>query len=148
MEMTDDKLFADTNFVLRSAIPQMDQHLISRRFLAEAVANGVALWISGQVLREFAVQVTHPKTLIQPLTAQELEAEVRSIRKAYRIANDTPRVRRELLNLIQTYDVRGKQIHDANIVATMLTFGIRHLVTFNVADFQRYADRITILTPS
>lgn len=39
----------------------------------------------------------------------------------------------------------GRQIHDANIVATMLAHGAQDLVTFNVADFLRYGDRIEVL---
>ena len=38
----------------------------------------------------------------------------------------------------------GRQIHDANIVATKLAYGERRLLTVNVADFRRYADRIEI----
>ena len=38
--------------------------------------------------------------------------------------------------------VGGRQIHDANIVATMLAHGERRLLSFNGADFRRYGDRI------
>jgi predicted nucleic acid-binding protein len=40
----------------------------------------------------------------------------------------------------------GGQVHDANIVATMLTHGERRLLTFNDADFRRYSDRIEMVT--
>ncbi len=36
-----------------------------------------------------------------------------------------------------------KSIHDANIVAVMLTHGVRRLATYNQADFQRF-DEITL----
>jgi predicted nucleic acid-binding protein len=52
-----------------------------------------------------------------------------------------------LLTLFGEYAVGGKQIHDANIVAVMLTHEIETLVTLNVADFQRYNDKIRILSP-
>ena len=39
----------------------------------------------------------------------------------------------------------GRQIHDANIVATMLAHRTRRLVTFNVADFRRYGAEIELL---
>jgi hypothetical protein len=38
----------------------------------------------------------------------------------------------------------GKQIHNANIVATMLAFDIPQLITYNVVDFQRFAGLITV----
>ena len=40
--------------------------------------------------------------------------------------------------------VRGKRIHDANLVATMLAHGIRVLVTLNPADFAPFADKIEV----
>lgn len=41
-------------------------------------------------------------------------------------------------------ECRGKQVHDANIVATMSMHGIETLVTLNVDDFARFTDRIEI----
>ena len=38
----------------------------------------------------------------------------------------------------------GKQVHDANIVATMLAFDVPRLITYNGADFQRFAGLITV----
>ena len=37
---------------------------------------------------------------------------------------------------------------DANILATMLTHGITRLLTFNTADFQRFAGLIALVVPS
>ena len=38
--------------------------------------------------------------------------------------------------------VHHTALNDANIVATMLAHGIRHLLTFNVADFRRFEPMI------
>jgi predicted nucleic acid-binding protein len=46
--------------------------------------------------------------------------------------------------VLAAYDVGGKQVHDANVVATMLTHGITRLLTFNTGDFSRFADIITL----
>ncbi len=40
----------------------------------------------------------------------------------------------------------SRQVHDANIVATMLAHGERLLLTFNHADFRRYGDRIALVS--
>jgi len=53
---------------------------------------------------------------------------------------------RKLAELGTTYKVIGKQIHDTNIVATMLTNGITRLVTFNPDDFKRFTE-IEIIVP-
>jgi hypothetical protein len=41
----------------------------------------------------------------------------------------------------------GSVCRDANIVATMPANGITRLLTFNVADFSRYAGLIAVTTP-
>ena len=41
----------------------------------------------------------------------------------------------------------GKQIHDANIVATMLRYGVLALLTCNPEDFLRFKTLITIEVP-
>ncbi len=50
----------------------------------------------------------------------------------------------ELLELVQKHDVKGKQVHDANIVATMRANGIDRLATLNAADFKRFEDEIAL----
>lgn len=45
-----------------------------------------------------------------------------------------------LIDLVGRYDVKGKQIHDANVVAVMLAHGVRRLLTRNPGDFQRYTE--------
>ena len=50
-----------------------------------------------------------------------------------------------LVTLCREVPTGGRQIHDANIVATMLARGERRLLTFNAADFRRYGDRIELV---
>jgi predicted nucleic acid-binding protein len=49
-----------------------------------------------------------------------------------------------LVDLLAVHRGSGRQVHDANIVATMLENGIRRLLTFNVVDFRRFARLIAI----
>ncbi len=50
----------------------------------------------------------------------------------------------QLLHLLEVYPGAGKQVHDANIVATMLEHGLPRLLTFNTADFRRVAGLIEL----
>ena len=52
-----------------------------------------------------------------------------------------------LVALCREVPVVGKQIHDANIAATMLAHGERRLLTLNVKDFRRYGERIEMIDP-
>jgi predicted nucleic acid-binding protein len=40
--------------------------------------------------------------------------------------------------LVTKYQVSGKNVHDARLVATMNLHGLTRILTFNVADFARY----------
>jgi len=53
----------------------------------------------------------------------------------------------QLVELGSRYSFGGRQVHDANIVATMLAYGERRLLTFNDPDFQRFNDVIEIVAP-
>jgi len=70
---------------------------------------------------------------------------VRQFETLFRIAEENATVTARLLDLLQRTPVGGRQVHDANIVATMLTHGVTRLLTENVKDFQRFADMITVL---
>ena len=61
------------------------------------------------------------------------------------VVDDNSFVTENLLKLVEQYPVGGKQIHDANIVATMHVYNISHLLTNNPDDFKRFSDTITVL---
>ena len=63
----------------------------------------------------------------------------------FEILEDGPTVTEWLISLLGEVSVGGRQIHDANIVATMLAHGERRLLTFNTSDFRRYGDRIELV---
>ena len=65
---------------------------------------------------------------------------------SFEILEDGPVVTESLVALCREIPVGGRQIHDANIVATMLTHGERRLLTFNTADFRRYGDLIELVS--
>ena len=53
-----------------------------------------------------------------------------------------------LRRLLTQYNVIGKQVHDARLVAMMLVWQVDNLLTLNDRDFRRYEpEGITIITP-
>lgn len=141
-----DKVFVDTNILLRTLFAEMELHAESSELLKQVIQNGAELWISGQILREFMVQTTHPKTLKQPLQIAEVIQSINKIKLLFAVADDTLLVRDKLLELLQNYPTQGKQIHDANVVATMLAYGIETLLTLNIDDFKRFQDKIQLIS--
>jgi predicted nucleic acid-binding protein len=142
----DAKAFVDTNILLRVLLTEMNLHAKCDALLKRTLRENIELWISGQVIREFIVQATHPRTLKEPLTIEQVVHQLNTIQPSFHIADETPAVREQLLKLLLEYPTRGKQVHDANIVATMLVYGIDTLLTLNVDDFRRFEDKITLTT--
>jgi predicted nucleic acid-binding protein len=50
-----------------------------------------------------------------------------------------------LQNLLADVECKGKQVHDANVVATMLVHGVGTVVTMNVADFARFERYVSLV---
>lgn len=80
------------------------------------------------------------------LSAAEAIADVRQLAEIYTLLEDGAQVTERLYQLLLHAPTGGKQVHDANIVATMLAHGVARLLTFNVADFQRFVPLIELIT--
>ena len=69
---------------------------------------------------------------------------VRYLEERFQVADDTAAVTSQLVKLMEDFKIGGKQVHDANIVASMLAYGIPCLLTHNVKDFERFGEVIRI----
>jgi predicted nucleic acid-binding protein len=138
-------VFVDANVLIYSRVALSPLHAVALQSLNDLSTAGHALWTSRQVLREYLAATTRPGTLTPPVPIAALVADVQAFEARFQIAEDGAAVTAELLKLITAIPCAGKQIHDANIVATMLAAGIAKLLTHNVADFSRFASHITVV---
>lgn len=90
--------------------------------------------------------LTRPQGTSVPLPIREVLDLARQIERRFCVAEEHQLVREQLYLLIEQIPTGGRQVHDANLVATMLAFGVRRLATFNTADFQRFNGLITLVT--
>lgn len=139
------RIFVDTNILVYASIAQTEFHALAVRAILKHGLGGRQLWISRQILREYLATVTRPQASISPVDISVAISEVRSFEERFRVAEDTSNVTSRLLDLLNETGTGGKHVHDANIVATMLTYGIGQLLTHNTSDFDRFSDIITIL---
>ncbi len=138
-------MFIDTNVLVMSRIPGAPDHEAARSSLERALEDPEPLRISRQVIREYLSVVTRPQTWPEAITRKEALTDVSKLIGIFEILEDGPHVTEVLLSLCRDVLVGGRQIHDANIVATMLSHGERRLLTFNGTDFRRYGDRIELV---
>jgi predicted nucleic acid-binding protein len=54
------------------------------------------------------------------------------------------KVATRLAELLEETKSSGKQVHDANVVATMLVHGVGTVVTLNTADFARFGHHVQV----
>jgi predicted nucleic acid-binding protein len=102
-------------------------------------------WTSRQVLREFLAVTTRPGAVVPAPALDVVTQAVWQFGAEFEIADEDAAVTAILLDLLKSRTVQGKQIHDANIVATMRRYGIPSLLTHNTTDFTRYLPDINLL---
>lgn len=139
-------MFIDTNVLVNARVLGAPDHDIARARLERIVREREPMRISRQVVREYLAVVTRPQIWPDPLTLNEVLEDVDRLITNFDILEDGPAVTQTLVGLLRDVAVGGRQIHDANIVATMLAHGENRLLTFNVSDFRRYGDWIELVS--
>jgi predicted nucleic acid-binding protein len=139
------QILVDTNVLVYASQQTAPLHGIAFGRLQSLHDQGNELWLSQQILREYLATMSRSQIFANPLPAAILAADIARFQTSFRVAEDSAQVMAKLLVLIQQVSVGGKQVHDANIVATMMMHGIDQLLTHNVDDFRRFARYITIL---
>lgn len=140
-----DPVFVDTNVLVFANVASHPLQAVALQALRDLRSTGAELWISRQIIREYLVVLSRPQTFVAPQPPAVLAAQIAYFQSRMRIADDTAAVTANLLALFQQVAVGGKQVHDANIVATMQAHGIGRILTHNTADFARFSSAITIL---
>lgn len=134
-----------SSLFIDAALAEMPLHqeaLAAMRHLAQV---DFQVWISLQVLHEYIAITSRKELFKQPLPMSTITARVHDFQRLFHVAQDNSLVLSNLLALLAEIPVRGKQIYDAKIVATMMTYNIRQILTHNVGDFQRYAAHINVI---
>ena len=139
--------FVDTNVLVYSTASTAPFRDAARNALVRFWVDA-SLAISRQVLREYIAVMTREQAWDRPLTLAEAREDVTQFMRRFAILENSPDVWDRLMDLSRTHGFSGRQVHDANIVATMLAHGERRILTFNASDFRRFADLIEIASLS
>ena len=130
----------DTNILVHATFQGSPYYAKAKAIRDDAEAGVFPACVPVQVLREFFAVITDPRKVSSPLSyadaAQEVEnyLDSTSIRKIY----SSPTSLAILLELIRKHGLRCQEVHDGNIVATLLANGVSHLYTHNVGDFAKF----------
>ena len=139
-------LFVDTNVLVHAFTRESPRHAVALATLQAAEGQDAVLWVSRQVIREYVAVLSGPQGFLPArLSGATLRAQAERLERRFRVADEGSDVTRHLLGLIERWDIGGKQVHDANIVATMLAHGIHRLLTENVDDFKRFGELVELV---
>ncbi len=134
--MDAEPLFIDTNVLIYANVARAPFHQLALDAPTLAQKSERPLWISRQVLREFMAARTWPQTFAKPSTPEIVIERIQYLEEQFQVADDNSLVTEQLIKLLGDFSIGGKQVHDANIVATMLAY--------NVKDFKRIENIIRI----
>lgn len=135
----------DTNVLIRQARLRDPQHETARRAIESLLLSGETVHITSQNVVECWNVLTRPTERNGfGMTPAEADAETQQMESVFPLLPDTPAIYTHWRRLVAQHNVSGVQVHDARLVAVMLTHGITHLLTFNTDDFKRYAEIIAV----
>ena len=98
-----------------------------------------------QNLFEFWVVATRPANVNGlGLSVEEATQEMALLKQLFAIKASNPSILTVWEDLVIKYQVKGKQGHDARLVAAMITHEISHILTFNVEDFTCFSEIVAV----
>jgi predicted nucleic acid-binding protein len=141
-----DRVMLDTNVLLAATDKGRAEHRDALTILNEWAAGDTTLCTSGQILREYLAVATRPAEQnglgLEPADAV---SNMRAIRERAAFLAEDATVADRLQGLLTDVECIGKQVHDANVIATMLAHGVGMVVTMNVEDFARFERYVSLI---
>jgi predicted nucleic acid-binding protein len=144
--MAADAVFVDTNVLVYANQRHAVQHPAAVAVLHRLAQEHAVLWISRQVLREYVSAVTRQQGDAAALPMATALQRIEDFASRFEIAEEGPAVYDAWLDLLRRTRLAGKQVHDANLVATMQIHGIIRLLTFNESDFRRFGALVDLVS--
>lgn len=144
---TGDICFVDTNILLGTTDTGRETHEHCRAVFRFALENGVHLALNGQVIREYLVVATRGTERNGfGLDAGQALGNIDEFIRRAAVLEESEEVANQLCTLVSNLQITGNQIHDANIVATMIVHSVPALVTENEEDFRLF-DAVEVIRP-
>jgi predicted nucleic acid-binding protein len=145
--MAADRLLLDTSLLVAATVPAHPGHAASRAYLQRARRRGASFCLSPQICREFLVVVTRQPVNGLVYTLDEAIRALTEWRARCELLSEGADTVARWVELALHHRVLGKQLHDCNVAAVMLTHAVPRLATRNPADFKRYGIRVDAIKP-
>ena len=142
----------DTSLLLRIANPGDTLFDVAVSAVAELHRQSEVLYLAPQNLVEFRGSATRPLDVNGlGLSSDQAQFQSAEFEAMFPLLLETPEIYPAWKALVEAADVKGKQVHDARLIAICQVYSITHILTFNVRHFTRmaaFAPGITVVEPA
>jgi predicted nucleic acid-binding protein len=134
-------ILVDSNILLRSVQTHHSHYAMVEQAFAVLRGANETLNVVAQNFIEFWAVAKRPagKENGLGMTCEAVTKEVAVIKGLFRLLPEPAAIFGEWERLVTTHQISGRRVHDARLVAAMNLHGLKRILTFNVADFARYA---------
>ena len=138
----------DSNCFLRLAEPDSLQRTIVLEALRKLRSANESIYYKPQVIAEFWNVCTRPSNARGGLglSVEQTERKVKLIEKYFRLIPDNFSTFVQWRRLVLENKIKGVQVHDAKIAASMIVGNTPFLVTLNDKNFERFP-MISVIHP-
>jgi predicted nucleic acid-binding protein len=131
---------ADTNVAMRRVLPADPACGIVTAAIDKLREDGQVIYITPQILIEFHALATRPvEANGLGLTLVQAGVEAAKMEAIFPMLPEAPGIYSRWRALVTSYQVMGRQVYDARLVAVMQTYGVTHLLTMNAIHFRRFS---------
>jgi predicted nucleic acid-binding protein len=129
-----DACLLDTNVLIQMVSTPVDGPAASA--VAHQLDSGTRVVLAAQTLYEFWSVATRPVNANGlGWTVERTRSAIEVFQARFPLLLEPPETVVIWLDLVTAHNLKGKRIHDAHLLATMLANRVARLLTFNASDF-------------
>ena len=137
--MAETRYLVDSNVLLRWVKPDHSDYPAVVSAIDAILRDGGVLCYASQNVAEFWNACTRPVDRNgYGLSITETDRRATLFERKLQLLPDSTSIHEVWRKLLVAHNVRGVQVHDARLVAVMLVYGAKRILTFNDKDFTRY----------
>lgn len=132
------KLLVDTSVLLEATDEGRPLHARALALFQHALEDGLDLFVGTQVAREYLVVATRPiENNGLGMGPANAIANIAAFRKRASLVAESVRASEVFVEWAIRFHIRGKKLHDLQILATAAVAGMDALITANERDFPK-----------
>jgi len=140
MKILDNSIIVDTNMWIYFLNKDSIYHQKAKEGISQLINLGYNLFITSQIVREILVVLTKEGIMEKAIKVDEAISKINELLEFLSILYENEKSLYVLKDLVKKYQLKGKRIHDVNVVAVAVVNNIRRIFTHNIGDFKCFSE--------